>query len=97
MSGVWKNRLTIEMTVKVPKYAPSKENLVEPYLSINQHQSESIGINQHLVTPIALILCKGLIMTVVASIASMGKSCPNGRSSRGDRSGKEIGETLVNL
>ena len=28
-------------------YAPTKENLVEPYMSINQNRSESISNNQH--------------------------------------------------
>ena len=32
---------------KLRRYAPTKENLVEPYLSINQHQSASISINQY--------------------------------------------------
>ena len=47
--------------------APPKENLVEPYLSINQHQSESISINQHLTSMNWVIW-----MTLVTSIASMG-------------------------
>ena len=32
---------------KLRRYAPATENLAEPYLSINQHQSAFISINQH--------------------------------------------------
>ena len=32
---------------KLWRYAPTKENLVEPYLSINQHQLTSVSINQY--------------------------------------------------
>ena len=32
---------------KLRRYAPTKENLVEPYLSVNQQQSISISINKH--------------------------------------------------
>ena len=32
---------------KLRRYDPTKENLVETYLSINQHQSVSISISQH--------------------------------------------------
>ena len=39
---------------KLRRYAPTKEKLVEPYLSISQHQSVSISINQHQSAPISI-------------------------------------------
>ena len=48
MVGVFSEMMMVEkMTGEAPEVRSDKENLVEPYLSINQDQSALISINQH--------------------------------------------------
>ena len=49
---LWQNQKWPE---KLRRYAPAKENLVEPYLSINQHQSAYNSIYQHQSDKICII------------------------------------------
>ena len=54
-----------------PKMTKTWLKFISASISINQAQSALTRINQHIVTPIALILFKGLRMTILALIESM--------------------------
>ena len=70
-----KGRLYVSWNQKWPKGTLRQKKtwlkFISASISINQAQSALTRINQHIVTPIALILFKGLRMTILALIESM--------------------------